>query len=151
MLTSRFRVLALGLILLAPAFGQGTSSADNAIVGTWVVTVSPTGMPSFRAYNVFHSDGTSMEFDNSNAPSAQTPAVGPWVRLAPRQFAFTEINQIFDPQGNYAGELKVKATLTVDTPGNSFRSSFTFIVFDTTGAIVFQGDGTAVGQRVGIE
>src|SRR5579859_5849149 len=49
----------------------------NTLVGTWRVTISPDGIPPFRAYNTFFADGNSIEFDNSNPPGAQTIALGP--------------------------------------------------------------------------
>src|SRR5690242_14455081 len=49
----------------------GLPAAAFTLVGTWRVTVSPDGIPPFRAYNVFMADGNSLEFDNSNPPSLQ--------------------------------------------------------------------------------
>jgi len=161
MYTNCFQTVKIALAtaaLLAGTWGtasaqpaQGNTGDDLAIVGTWVVTVSPDGMPSFRAYNVFSADGNSLEFDNSNPPSQQTVAVGPWKKIGPRQFAFTEINDLFDAQGNFQSELKVKSTLTVNQASDQFHGSFQFTVYDPKGAIVFQGYGTALGQRVAID
>jgi hypothetical protein len=67
------------------------------------------------------------------------------------KYAMVEINQLFDPQGNFAGRLKVKATITLDSLGNRFTSRFEVTVFDPAGNTVFQGQGTASGKRVKLE
>jgi hypothetical protein len=137
------------LTILRPA--GDTTPACPTLVGTWEVTVTPDGIPSFTAYNVFNADGNSVEFDNSNPPGQQTIAVGPWMKIADLQYAMVEINQLFDPQGNFAGRLKVKATITLDSLGNRFTSKFQLTVFDPNGNTVFQGQGTASGKRVTLE
>ena len=74
------------LLALTPAQAQEPTTGGhiialpqtpNTLVGTWRVTVSPDGIPPFRAYNIFYADGNSIEFDNSNAPGGQTIASGP--------------------------------------------------------------------------
>jgi hypothetical protein len=143
-------VLAAALIAV-PVCGQAND--PHSLVGTWKVqvTVVTPGPFQFTAYNVFHADGTSVEFDNSNPPSTQTIAVGPWVKTGHDQFAYTSINQLFDNLGNFAGEFKLKAAITLDKAGNSFTSSFSFQVFDPLGNVVATGTGTAIGTRVTVE
>jgi len=129
-----------------------TLAADgHGLVGTWKVTVMPDGIPAFTAYNVFTVDGNSIEFDYSNPPAAQTIAVGPWTSLGVNSFAFTEVNQLFDNTGAYAGELKVRGNIELTADGNSYSGKFKFDVFDPTGAVVFSGGGTASGKRVVVE
>jgi len=145
---------ALAAFLTTSAFAQRgeTLAADgHSLVGTWKVTVSPDGIPPFTAYNVFTVDGNSFEFDNSNPPGAQTIAVGPWTSTGVNSFAFTEVNQLFDNTGAYAGELKVRGNVELTADGNSFASKFKFDVSDPTGAVVFSGTGTAAGKRVAVE
>jgi hypothetical protein len=155
-------ILAIAIALtatLATAYGQAsnarpfeTLAADaHGLIGTWKVTVSPDGTPSFTAYNVFTFDGNSFEFDNSNPPAAQTIAVGPWTSRGPNHYVFTEINQLFDDKGNYAGELKVRGAIELTGGGDTYKSTFSFDVFDPAGAVVFSGKGTATAKRVGVE
>lgn len=156
--------VALAALLTTSAFAQQatgnnspvrpdqTLAADgHSLVGTWKVTVSPDGIPPFQAYNVFTVDGNSFEFDNSNPPAAQSIAVGPWTTLGVNSFAFTEVNQLYDNTGAYAGELKARANIELTTDGNSFTSTFKFDVTDPTGTVVFSGGGKAVGKRVRVE
>ena len=123
-------------------------AATNTLVGTWKVTVSPDGIPPFRAYNVFMADGNSLEFDNSNPPGAQSIAVGPWAKTGINTYSFVEVNQLYDDKGNYQGELRVSATITLEPPGNTFTSKFQFTVLDPSDMPVFQGGGSAKGVRV---
>lgn len=129
-----------------------TLAADaHSLIGTWKVTVTPDGIPPFTSYTVFGLDGNSYEFDNSNPPAAQTIAVGPWTSTGVNRYAFTQINQLFDDKGGYAGELKVRATIEMTGIGDTFKSTFTFDVFDPTGTVVFSGTGKAVAKRVVVE
>lgn len=122
----------------------------KTLVGTWKATISPDGFPSFTAFNQFNADGTSIEFDNSNPPGSQTVAVGPWERRGNNDYAMLEVNQIFDNTG-FAGEVRVQAKITIDGSGDAFTSTFTFQVLDPTGAVVFEGTGTAKGIRITID
>lgn len=137
---------ALPILLLAPC---GAAQTVKTLTGTWKVAVSPNGMPTFRAYNQFNADGTSVEFDNSNPPGQQTIAVGPWQRTGNKDYTMLEVNQIFDDHG-YAGELRVRAKITLDDSGDVFTSTFTFDVLDIGDNVVFQGGGTARGQRISL-
>jgi hypothetical protein len=162
-IASSLTMFACGAFLsLMPAFAQEephlTCQAaggcfiipTNTLVGTWRVTVSPDGIPPFRAYNVFTADGNSLEFDNSNPPGQQSIAVGPWTKTGINTYSFVEINQLYDAQGNYQGEFRVTATLTLDALGNAFTSTFKFMVSDPSDMPVFQGGGTARGVRVSV-
>ena len=145
--------LAAGAIILLPLLAQegGLSlNADKSLVGTWQVAVTPNGAPSFRAYNQFNADGTSIEFDNANPPGQQTIAVGPWKSTGERQYQMFEVNQLFDPSGNYQGELHVSARITLDSGGNTFDSSFTVQVFDNHDNLIVQAKGTAKGKRLSV-
>jgi len=145
---------AVAAFLTTSAFaqpGQTLAANGHSLVGTWKVTVSPDGIPPFTAYNVFTVDGNSFEFDNSNPPSGQSIAVGPWTSTGVNSFSFTEINQLYDNTGAYAGELKVRGAIELTADGNSFSSKFKFDVADPTGTVVFSGGGTAAGKRVIVE
>jgi hypothetical protein len=143
-------VSALSILLLAPAQGQAPSNPFKTLVGTWKVTVSPDAIPPFTAFNQFNADGSSVEFDNSNPPSQQTVAVGPWERNGDRDYTMLEVNQLFDDHG-YAGEFRVQAKITLDASGDTFTSTFTFQVLDISDNVVFQGGGTAKGRRITID
>jgi len=138
------------LLFLAPAYGQVSPTPFKTLVGFWKVTVTADGLPSFRAFNQFNADGSSIEFDNSNPPGQQTIAAGPWERTGNKQYSMLEVNQLFDDQG-YAGELRVLAKITLDTSGDTFTSTFNFQVLDPSDNIVFQGTGTAKGTRITID
>jgi hypothetical protein len=125
-------------------------AACPTLVGTWQVTISPDGGPSFQAVNIFLADGNSIEFDNSNPPGTQTIAAGPWQKTGPSDYSMLEINQVFDPQGNFAGTVQVTATITLDDKGSQFTSKFQVTVQDPDGNTVFQGSGTAMGKRLAI-
>jgi hypothetical protein len=172
LISKTFFAATLAVAALTPAYAQGnpalcvspasallsilrpagdTTPACPTLVGTWEVAVTPDGVPPFTAYNVFNADGNSVEFDNSNPPGQQTIAVGPWTKIGDGKYAMVEINQLFDPQWNFAGRLKVKATITLDSSGDRFTSKFELTVMDPAGNTVFQGQGTASGKRVTLD
>jgi hypothetical protein len=136
--------------LTCQAAGGCLTVPTGTLVGTWRVTVSPDGIPPFRAYNVFTADGNSLEFDNSNPPGQQSIAVGPWTKTGVNTYAFLEINQLYDAQGTYQGEFRVTSTITLETGGNLFTGTFKFTVSDPSDMPVFQGGGTARGVRVSV-
>jgi hypothetical protein len=161
MKSMKLRTVAISIALMTAcaAYGQTnnarplqTLAADaHSLIGTWKVTVTPDGIPPFAAYNVFTVDGNSFEYDNSNPPGAQTVGVGPWTSAGPNHYVFTEINQLFDNKGNYAGELKVRGSIELSGIGDTYKSTFSFDVSDPTGAVVFSGTGTATAKRVVVE
>ena len=168
---NRNRLLAAAILAaasLAPAYAQGSAcpaaaslleiirpnsteavAACPTLVGTWRVTVTPAGGPSFQAINIFFADGNSVEFDNSNPPGAQTIAGGPWQKTGSNSYRMFEVNQAFDPQGNYAGEVQVMATITLDEKGSQFSSKFQVTVLDPEGKVLAQVPGSAAGKRLG--
>ena len=135
------------LQIVRPATDAATPNCPT-LVGTWQVTVTPDGGPSFQAVNVFLADGNSIEFDNSNPPAGQTIAAGPWQKTGPAAYSMLEINQIFDNQGNFAGTVQVTATINLDDSGNGYSSKFQFTVADPDGNTIVQGTGSATGKRV---
>jgi hypothetical protein len=135
--------------IIRPIARDGAANCPT-LVGTWQVTVSPDGAPPFQAVNTFLADGNSVEFDNGNPPGTQTIATGPWQKTGPSDYVMLEVNQIFDPQGNFAGTVQVRATITLDDKGNQFTSKFQVTVLDPDGNTVFQGTGTAIGKRLAI-
>lgn len=143
-------ICLLPFLLLTPVYGQVLPSPVKTLVGFWRVTVTPDGVPAFRAFNQFNADGSSIEFDNSNPAGAQTIAVGPWERTGNNEYSFLEVNQLFDDHG-YAGELRVLGKIKLDASGDNFTSTFTFQVLDPADNIVFQGTGTAKGVRITID
>ena len=137
-----------GLLSVVRPLNVQAAADCPTLVGTWEVQVSPDGVPTFTAFNVFYADGNSLEFDNSNPPGAQTSAVGPWQKVGHKQYAFVEVNQVFDEMGNYAGKVVVRANVTLDDSGDKFTSIFKVSASDPDGNVQFEATGTAIGKRM---
>jgi hypothetical protein len=127
---------------------------DAQIVGAWSGTTN-SGPPlgTFKALYTFARGGglvTSSSIDLS-PHSVSTPGYGAWSRVDPRTFALTFDAFVFDAQGNPAGTVEARSTVTLTDAGDSFSGPFRFDVIAPNGAIVFSGSGTHQATRIRVK
>jgi hypothetical protein len=163
--TSALRIFVV-LIGLSALVGQTYSAAPqfgppkDAIIGSWVETVTPTGPgapPPFKSLGVYHADGTWTFSDQGSVrmsatpPFVLSPSYGVWSHLRDHTFALTGYEMICDLDGNLWGTIKFRGELTVDSTGNRYTSRSRVEVFDPGGNLLFSLQATAEGQRIQLQ
>jgi hypothetical protein len=119
----------------------GHDRAAAGVVGTWDVTVTPDGGPTFPALLTFARGGGLTETE-SDAPGT---GLGAWKRTSGNQFAVAFKTFIFTPAGDPQGWVVVRSVVTLDN--GTLSGPFKFDVFDTSGNKVQSGSGTATATR----
>ena len=137
-------LVALALMALKGAYAQGPTEADP--VGTWNVTGTIGGTPSFIAVENFNKGGTFVEFCTAatgNPNANQSITLGNWQNTGAHTFTFKQQNYTFDSiAGNLNGIAIANTTATLSQDGNSFTGSgqvnfFTCTVTQCPGTLVF--------------
>lgn len=141
----------LSILVLALSLTVAASAQSSPIVGLWRTSVSPNGAPTFLSFTNFTSDGLSTEFDNSQAPSKETTALGSWLQTGVKSFAYTAYNDLYSHDGKYAGTFEVTAKITLDASGDTYSAPFVYVVRNPEGATVGSGTGSATGERVRVD
>src|SRR5262245_13585113 len=114
--TSALRTVAVIVVLTTLAQGahpaqlQQIGAPKNAIVGSWIETITPSGPqapPPFKSVGMYNEDGTSVFSDQGGVqmtpPRVLSSAIGTWTHLRDRTFAWTHITLISDLDGNLLG------------------------------------------------
>jgi hypothetical protein len=104
------------------------------IVGTWIVTVSPIGSPTFSSLQTYSDDGTMTETSSLLAQLDIGSARGVWEGKK-NDYDVTFELFAFDPAGEAIGRLRVRAkvrldsddTLTADGVGDLIQPGGTII------------------------
>jgi hypothetical protein len=135
----------------APRVVADDDETSSSLAGAWVgSTNAGPGFPPFKALYTFAPGGgmvTSSSIDLSPR-SVSTPGYGTWTRTAPHTFAFTFDAFIFDQQGNPAGTVVARSTVTVNQAGDAFSGPFKFDVIAPNGSTTFSGAGTHEAARI---
>jgi hypothetical protein len=146
-------VAALGAVA-APSALADEDEQSTSLVGGWIGTTD-AGPPfgPFKALYTFARGGglvTSSSIDLSPR-SLSTPGYGTWTKTGQRTFAFTFDAFVFDQQGNPAGTVEARPTVTLDKAGETFSGPFKFDFIAPNGAIVFSGSGTHEASRIRVK
>ncbi len=156
-LSSIVSTMALAALILTPAslFAQQELSAQHraSLEGVWNAQVTSTDcnghiLMAFRGLNAFHEGGTLTFIGNGN-PELGNVVLGTWQRTGGmRTFNATFQGFNFNPDGSFAGTLKVASQIHLSTDGNSYTSTDTFAVYDPDGNLIFSGCITEVATRL---
>src|SRR6266852_2548159 len=146
--TASFVVATAGalvaLLLAAPeiAGAQGIPTAglpqggDAHIVGSWLLTVSPTGSPTNNAIVTFMADGTTVQSSfGTNSALALTTAQGAWAQTGDHTYA----NTIWRLQRDAAGNQNVRRTrfaVTVSPTDDELTGQYITEIVDAEGNVV---------------
>lgn len=82
----------------------------SPLVGSWVLEVTPTGAPSFRALQTFHLAGTMNETSSILASLAEGPGHGVWSRDGDNYNVTFELF-FFNEDHTEGGIIRVRETL----------------------------------------
>ncbi|MGI8955465.1 MAG: hypothetical protein ACR2II_00930 [Chthoniobacterales bacterium] len=143
--------MALVALTVAPAASAGQQSAS--LEGAWDSQVTNTDcngniFAEFRSFEIFHQGGTFTGTGNLSSPALGGPALGTWQLRGMRTFNASFQFFTFNPDGSFAGTLKVTSQIHLSADGNSFTSTDTFAIYDPDGNLVFSSCGTEVATRL---
>ena len=140
------------------------SPTPPPLAGSWQFTLTParsnppTTAPTIYALATFTADGSTIEADSSEVAPI-SPAVTNGIRAtaghgiwqpAP---AFGNLYiQFINLVVNSNGSLYARKTVTIggalDSTGNNFSGSYSYVLTDPNGGVLATGSGTAAGQRI---
>jgi hypothetical protein len=147
--------VAVALLITAPEASQAETPKKNALVGSWLETVTfPTesGRPPLKSLGTFHDDGTMVCSDQGAVttapPSVFSSCHGAWTHLENRTFAYTSRELISDLSGNLFGYLKVRGVYTVSDSGDEYTGASFAEIVDVDGNVLFSVSVTNAGERI---
>jgi hypothetical protein len=137
---------------------QQNSAPHNAIVGSWIETITPAlpGFAPFKSVGVYNQDGTSVFSDQGGVKTSPFPqvlssTVGSWTYLRDRTFAFTHIALVSDFDGNLIGTFKIRGEAVLDPSGNRYTSRIHLDAFGPDGSLFLSADGITEARRIVVE
>jgi hypothetical protein len=144
---------------LALLFSRDAQSNDNlrhdgrGLEGSWINIVSPIlppGAPaiSFQTYVTFSEGGASIGSDRTK-PFA-SPQHGTWVHVRGREFAWTFLQDLFDPTGAFVGTFKGRARAQL-VGKNEFVGVANVEQRDPSGNVVLNRCARFHGVRIVVE
>lgn len=122
-------------------------ASDATIVGLWNVTFTSGGEIVDVAFDAWHSDGTEILNDYTN-PIEGNVCLGVWMQTGPRTYKLKHPSWSFDSTGTLLGTVIIRENVTVSPGGNSFRGTYAYDIYDTTGAFVTELTGTLGATRI---
>ncbi len=157
-------VIALAMIFaltIVPTLAFGQSKTDNqtsnspseesgnSLEGVWKTVVTfrdcqtdaPSG--SIQALRTIADGGTMSETN----PSFSTGGHGIWKRTAERRYTVALTFYAYEPNGDFAGNAKIKEYIRLNRDANSYTSNSTFEFFDPSGNVVDSGCSTETATR----
>jgi len=157
-------MLALGLIsegvksvgqrLMPDVQAKDNNSSNAAILGTWRVNVTPTGLPPFQALITYARGGGLLESNTFLPPAAATTGHGTWVKTGGHEYVATFEKFLADnpvtPALGDPGIFRVKETILVN--GDTYTGAASAEFCDLSGIqCVPAGCGTSIGTRLAAE
>ncbi len=119
----------------------------NGIVGLWNVTFTSGGQTVDVAFDAWHSDGTEVLNDYTN-PIEGNVCLGVWTQTGSRTFKLKHPSWAFDNTGTLVGIVIIRETVTVSPDSNSYKGTYAYDIYDTTGAFVTELTGTLAATRI---
>ena len=144
----------LAIPLLSRAAGpNGAEQSDHRVEGSWIISVHPIlppGVPpvTVQTYITFSAGGGSIGSDRTK-PFA-SPQHGTWTHLQGHQFAWTFVQDLFDPAGNFLGVFKGR-TLAELIDENTFVGVANVETRDPNGNLQANRCARFEGKRVVVE
>jgi len=133
------------------------SSANDALVGSWYVTLNSVTSPApFKAMITFSEGGGVVGSAQGDilltappgVPPLATAVHGAWERTANREYLFTFRQIFYNGDGSYAGGAKIRNAVTLDRTGNEMSGNLIVRYYDSNDEVVFTGTGTFTAVRI---
>jgi hypothetical protein len=150
-------VLAV-LLIGGPVLGHDTARADR-IEGVWNVAVTilsacPTGVPvgTVPAMNMFIHNGLLTEAPGTTVVPPPpilrgSPGLGTWQNLGGRHYTAVFTFFRLNPDNSFAGTQRITEDIELSQDADSFTSTGTSEIFDTTGTLIRTGCNTEAATR----
>jgi hypothetical protein len=150
---------AIAGVVLAVMFGstatQAAQSGDaEQLAGTWQIEATQrncqTGaaIRTFPVLNIFVPGGSWLGASASASPALVSNAYGVWQHMGGPNFTTTAVVLRFNPDGTYAGTLKLTRTIVLGPDANEFTSTDANEILDLSGTVIGTGCATATGRRL---
>lgn len=123
------------------------AAAPVSIVGLWDVTFSSGGQTVDVGFDAWHADGTEILNDYTN-PIEGNVCLGVWVQTGARTYKLKHPSWSFDTSGNLLGTVVINEWIQLGAGGNSYHGSYTYDIYDTTGAFVEEFTGQISATRI---
>lgn len=125
------------------------SAGPNAasIVGLWKVTVYSGGQIVDVGFDAWHSDGTEILNDYTD-PVEGNVCLGVWKQIGPRTYKLKHPSWFFDATGTLLGTVVIHETVSLSADGNSYTGSYTYDIYDVSGAFVEELAGRLSASRI---
>jgi hypothetical protein len=133
----------------------------KALAGSWLMTVTITGGPTFKSLVTFAQDGSLVSDDQGSVLLTDSfsrvfsAGHGVWEHQARRNFSTTTLQLISGVQGTGVGDLiallTTRATLTLDASHDRLFGVLTAEFRDSAGNPLNSFDGTIEGERIEFE
>lgn len=163
-----FKVSSKAAVLLAVVVFAATQSypstnfqtvvgSSDAVVGSWMLTISSDTFPSSFRGLVTLSDGggvvASAQGDvllsaPPGVPPVATAAHGTWKRLTNRDYLITFKQVFYNSDGSYAGGAKIRNFTKVNDDKSQMAGRLVVEYLDQNDAVIFTGTGTFTGTRI---
>ena len=148
--------LTLWALALPAAAGYGQSVEAKAgrsakLEGSWALTVTPVvppgvpPVPSFVTYLTISSGGALVGTDRTK-PFANLQH-GTWERTGSREYAATQVQDIFDATGAFVGVFTVRQKIKMTGP-DTFVGVANVFLTDPAGETVFERCARTEGVRI---
>ena len=130
------------------------SKKANAIVGSWLDTVTVTGGPTFKSLSTFTEGGCWIFTDQgdviteSDFPHVYSAGQGVWVHQGGRTFSQTAVQLLSDLKGDLLGINKVRQTLTLNESGDAYSVVWKADFIDPAGNLIGSVEGTIESRRI---
>lgn len=154
MKTKKIMFAGLAAVLIAAFLiavnAQNGQSGSNALLGSWKVRVTSfqPGPPPFDEMITFAEGGGLIESNNLFPAAAASPGHGAWQHEGRREFSFTFIKFLYNPQTHqYTGTIKVSGTI-YNVRHNTWQGTAFVEISDPAGNVVQTGYTTAEATRI---
>lgn len=129
---------------------------SKELEGSWMVTVTLQGAPSFQALKTYNQGGTMMASAQGDVllnappgvPPVATTAHGVWVKTGKQEFLATFRQIFYGADGSFQGGAKIRHTATLNDTGDQWSGQFNVEYFDAAGNVVFSGQGVMQATRI---
>ena len=130
--------------------GTPVATAGHPLVGAWVVDTSaedPAGPQQATVppdVTVFTDEGTVID----STPFGET-GIGAWEATSSRVAALTVVIPV--EEEDFAGSVIIRATVELDTTGETFSGPYSYTVVAADGTVVDAGRDMVRGMRIAVE